>query len=232
VKVAGTRFKFVVPMVLALAAMAVLLLTEGLREPEISTDSSEPSESAPVNTESQPRPAYDDKGYRVFTLGATRLSIPPSRNPAAVAGPPENRTVRVTLCWPRDDVTGECPGVESVIVIFLRGFADQRSPIDDGVADLKRRQKSVDGPFESEIDGLWEFRYPNTDEAYTYALAKPDHTGRHPIARCAKSTRCHVGTTVAPGLAATYDFQKEHLELWPEIDQEVREYVTSLIVED
>lgn len=228
-----TKFRVVVPIALAASAIAVFLASEAFRErestsPEISSAGREEKVSPPPSQ----GPVYDDQGREVFILGQTGVHIPASQNPSAtVADPPEARTVQVTLCWPPPEEGAKCPSVKNLVGIFLHGQSGPPPTIEDSMANLQRRLKASEGPIETRFDEVWAFRHPPTGKVFNYALSKPDSTGRHAIARCTNGPRCRVSIHVRSGVYAGYEFGKDHLDIWPQIDHQVRQYVTSFIVE-
>lgn len=222
-----------VVIVLVLSAIFISFVGARFPQPEPETISLETQRDDQALSTTEPQQIFDEEGRIVLMVGETELRIPASENATStVASPPENRMVRVTLCWPEDHTTGKCPGIENIAVIFLQGGKKRELKIEDGMAKLKQELSPRVGSPESTIPGVWTFPFVDSDKVFYYALIEPDSTGRHVIARCYTGPRCHAWARVAPGLSAHYNFDKKNLAHWPQLDQRIREYVRSFISEE
>lgn len=223
------KARIVVPAGLATIAFAILIVGSALQQSDTSN-----TQPASARGPAEPRvpvqgPVYDEEGRRVLMVGEISLHIPISTIAVSTSKPPEINLVQVTLCWPRDQETGECPGIENVVIIYLQG-GKRRPVVVDGTAKLEQELPLSDGPFESGMQGVWKF-LPSSESVHQYAIIEPDHTGRHVVARCYSGPRCSSWIHVVPGLSAHYDFDKRNLPIWPEIDQQVRSFVKSFLVD-
>jgi len=224
-----SKFRIAVPIALVATAVAITVFGPAIQRTDSDIAKQDVKSNDLVSPAPRREPVYDEDGRRVLLVGDISLHIPTSQN-AISTNADGSGTVQVNLCWPREEDTGECPGIENVVVIFLTGGNEQPT-VDDGMAKLRQELSIAEGPFDSEMEGIWEFRLPSSEARFYYAIVEPDPTGRHVTARCYGGPRCSSWISIVPGLAARYNFDKQHLPIWTEIDQQVRSYVRSFVIE-
>lgn len=176
-------------------------------------------------------PTFDSQGGRVFDYGQFALHVPQSDHPILTAPLEEGGEVQLSLCWQNNVDGAECSGIQNMVLVRV-SCCVRREKIEDGLEDLKQRLKSLDGPYESSMEQIWEFRYRGSKRVLRYALKYPDDRGRHTYAFSHSGPRCNVYSTAAPNLKLYYDFDKTNLEHWPKIDSFVRNRLRSYVVED
>lgn len=224
------RSRAVMPIALAMLAVAIFLAAAFLSRSTSETVNVETQIDAMTSSATTPQLRFDDEGRQIFIVGETELRIPASENAISTLASPAGNVVQVTLCWPRDAITGECPGIEDVAFIFLQGGNMLDPTVVDSMAKLRQELPGREGPFETDMDGIWVFHYSDKKNVLDYALIEPSVFNRHTVARCYGGPRCSTWIHVAPGLSARYNFDKQHLAVWPQIDQQIRNYARSFLV--
>jgi len=220
-----------VPLTLVATAVAVLFFGPAIESTGSDIERNDVINNDHVSPPPRREPVYAEGSRQVFVVGEISLHIPTSQNATSSSAlTSESTTVQVFLCWPKDEETEECPGIENVIIIFLTA-GNKQPTIDDGMAKLKQEFSVAEGPFDSDMQGIWAFHVPSSDARFFYAIVEPDQTGRHVSTRCYGGPRCSSWNSIVPGLAAHYNFDERHLPIWPEIDQQVRRYVESFVID-
>lgn len=221
------------PIVVVAVALIIILVTS--RESIRRTVDSEPAGAPdqPVSATPTKNRTVDDEGRVVYYLGAIEIRVPASENPTSVSSSTgATSLVQVGICWPRDPLTDECPGIANVAIVFLKPGRIEPKVVEDGLAQLHDRLPDGLRFADPNIPGVWAFPSSNSDQTSYYALAEPDATGRHIIARCRSGPRCRAWATVSPGLIASYTFDKTHLVRWPELNQRIVDHARTYLVEE
>ena len=218
-----------VPATLLATALAIVIIAggrQGVREPaevsETTTAAMTPATEArePIETDTQ--------GRQVRELGTANLHIPPRYNPTGGA---KLGWIRLGACFAKYEFNSKCTSFENQVFITISpGDGRTRFPYSDSREQLSKELTTTDGPFESEFDGVWEFRYRDSSRVFYYAIVEVDHTNRHVVAGCSNGPRCSVWVHVDPSISVRYEFDRKHLDQWPWLNKEITNLVASFLV--
>ena len=228
-----SRRKAWIPVVLVLSAVGIILVGSFPGDDRSGEPASTVSAEIPVDEPSTaPEIEFDEEGRRIFNMGEVALHFP-EKYPSTSDGSSDGRVF--DTCWSHGSFTEQrCESLSNVVFITVRSGSGVALPrIEDPKAYLRDATSSLDGPFESSIAGVLEFRGPLSGEAFIYAFEEIDETGRHVIARCnGGGTRCDVRINVDPRLFVTYFFNKEIVMDWPKLNIAITRLIASFIVEE
>jgi len=172
----------------------------------------------------------DPQGRKIYPFGTTVLRIPSRHNPI---GGDQSGFIRLGVCFTREEFHSKCTSFENQVFITIsRGNGNQLPTYPNSLQQLKREFSATDGPFDSEYDGVWEFRYQDSPRIFNYAIKEVDSTNRHVTAICSSGPRCTAWVAVDPALTVKYDFARNYLDHWPKLNKEITSFVASTIAKN
>ncbi len=170
----------------------------------------------------EPTIGYDEAGRVLKTVGSHTLRFPTSLASYAIPGAAE--TLQFRFCVPAESADAEC-------LVRVRTYliaSDRQEMPNDGDAMSERVMSGNSyGPVLIEGTSVEEFAYRESSPDRGYRMLELDPSGRYPIVRC--YAWCRSRFIAVPGLDVMYDFDRNFVDDWPEIDAAVRRKVTELI---
>ncbi|MDJ0699101.1 MAG: hypothetical protein QNJ07_04535 [Woeseiaceae bacterium] len=169
-----------------------------------------------------PTVGYDDEGRLLRTIGAHTLYFPAVLARRSYASPSIAEFMNIRVCLPAEVDGPVCARV------ILQADEHQKMPTNDGDEVLARKIRNYQyGPYKLDGTDIEEYRYTEDSSSSLYRMRDLDPNGRYPVTNC--YAWCRTYFVVAPGLRALYDFDREHVTRWPQIDAAVRQQISDLL---
>ena len=169
-----------------------------------------------------PTIGYDEAGRVLKTVGSHTLHFPTSLSSYATPG--VAKIIQFRICVPTESTDGECPASVRTYLIASEG---QEMPNDGDEMFARVMTGNSYGPVLIEGTNVEEFAYREGSASRDYRMLELDPSGRYPIVRC--YSWCRSRFIAVPGLDVMYDFDRNLIDGWPEIDAAVRRQVAELI---
>ncbi len=170
-------------------------------------------------------------------LGDLFLRIPSRHESPTLSCAKEVDSFQLTVCWPNlvDELRNCTPvpgsnqpvtGRMQIVLTFL-GNQPFRNTSSERLAEIASKHE---GPFDVPGTLFQQYRIANRHQAAYYTFVKEGTGQALRIADCSNGYTCSVRGVRYQRLALKYVFPVEHIENWPDIEQAVISYVSTLIV--
>lgn len=223
-----------IPMLLVMASIAIMFAGSTLRSSNSGELEARPSDPDGVTLPPLREPRrYDEQGRSVLIVGDLELHIPTSTNVVSTAAPPKSRSLRLGICWPMDELPGECISPESHIHIYIQAAPTRRNSQDERATRSNQPLSSVtSNSVDTEHVGVRSHANQGSDRISYYSLNVRDERGRYVVASVGSAGWLDVFPFVDERLTVHYIFNDAHLSTWPELNREVLSLVESFIIEE
>lgn len=226
-----------VPLVFVILAIGTMVISGQFLAPVPETPNVEKARPAVKLDPPWPDPVYDEQGRQVVMIGDVSLHVPMEIKVLGIGSRDPAGGRKIGVCWTPQQFPGNCDSVSNrVVMTIFPGAPTAELSTDEKIAEtrslLRHSTQSLEGPLESEIDGVLEYRGSKDKKPVVYVLKEPDVTGRTMTLTCGAGALCRTSLHVPPALGVGVMFTESIVEHWPQIDRDVRTLIQSFLVED
>ena len=225
-----------VPLILVILAIGLFFVSGQFRVPDPETPVTKKSRPAIKVDPPWPDPLYDEQGRQIVMIGDVPLHVPTNIKVLGIGSRDPAGGRKIGVCWTPDRFPGECQTVVNRVMITIKPSTPTAMlSTDEKIAEARSRleysTQSLEGPLESNIDGVLEYRGRKHKLPVVYVLKEPDITGRPIIMSCGFPF-CNTHLHMPPALGIGVRFNERLVEHWPQIVRDVRTLVQSFLIEE
>lgn len=226
-----------VPLVFVILAIGTMVISGQFLAPVPETPNVEKARPAVKLDPPWPDPVYDEQGRQVVMIGDVPLHIPTDIKVLGIGTRDPAGGRKIGVCWTPERFPGMCESVSNRVMMTIKPSAPTAMlSTDEKIAESRSRlqysTQSLEGPLESDIDGVTEYRGRKHKKPFVFVLNEPDATGRPMVLSCGSGSLCSTHLHVPPALGVGVMFTESIVEHWPQIDRDVRTLIQSFLVED